>query len=264
MAISTLSDYASALKQQVVFTKTPGNSNQTYTCWASSGVPAAGSLAIGNTANGVVPTNTTTGAPSITAFSGSGYITKVEALCVATAAATGRAILYDRLFHAGSYAFNASTTLTSQPSYSSRVPGGTDYTGTQIWIETTSTFSGSAAIAVTYTNQSGATGHTTGTVTIGATVSANMVMLPLQSGDSGVQKIESVTATVASAGAFNVVVARPLWTWWFSKTNESVLHPLEVVGMPQIWQDSCLALIYFQHGSGAPNPLELYLEVASA
>lgn len=63
---------------------------------------------------------------------------------------------------------------------------------------------GSQSIAVTYTNQDGVTGRTTGTIaaTGVAPIVGRMLQLPLQAGDTGVQKIESVTSTVSTAGTF--------------------------------------------------------------
>ena len=105
-----------------------------------AGVPGAGVLGGTSTAAGVVPTDATAGCPVINAFGGSnvGYLTRVEA----SSPVAGRIAIYDMLFKAGAYAFNANQTLASQPSYSSRVLGGTDYKGTEIWLEAVTAFTG--------------------------------------------------------------------------------------------------------------------------
>lgn len=182
---------------------------QPTTVWQAAGMPGAGTLAIGNTANGVVPTDAVAGYPIINAFGGSnkGQIARL------TFSNTVASIikLFDRVFAAGAYAFNANTTLASQPSYSARMPGGTDFTNTMIHIEAVTAFTGTPSFAVTYTNQDGTTGRTTGTISAGAALIVGRgLFLPLQAGDTGVQKIESVVATVASAGTFNVSVLRLL------------------------------------------------------
>lgn len=263
MAISSMDDYRSSLRERPSYLKVPARSSTAArwcTLWDGTGDPGAGTLAVGNTANGVVPTDATTGAPTINFGSGTGYLTLIDGTWgpLTAGAGAGRVVLYDRLFHAGAYAFNAATSLSSQPSYSSRVPGGTDYKGTQIWVEVVTTFTGNLTVAVTYTDQDGNAGATTGTFTPGvAPAIGNMYQLPLAEGDSGVQVIESVTSTVASVGTFNVLVIRPLWMGRFLNrgadasvgtpplvTDYPVRHWMDVTGMPQVFGNSCLASMY--------------------
>lgn len=268
MAIATLTDYASALKERIIINKTLTVNTGALDWWSAfdgTGSPGAMS-AISNTANGVVPTDSTAGAPTINFSSGSGYITSVEATC----SYASRITVYDRLFHAGAYAFNASTTLASQPSYSSRVPGGTDYTGLQLWFEGASTFTGLPTVTVTYTNQGGTPGQSTslsGISFVGGNVPGpeRSKQFPLASGDSGLSKIESVTATVASAGTFNVFVARPLFTVRIPRANIPVILPIEQLGAPQVWTDSALFVMTQTDGNTNPAPrIELNIEIASA
>jgi hypothetical protein len=205
-----------------------------------SGNPGAGTLAGTSTAAGVVPTDATQGCPNINAFTGAntGYLASVG-----FGANLGcRLRLADMLFKAGAYAFNASTSLASQPSYSSRVPGG-DYGGTEIWIECVTAFTGTLSVAVTYTNQAGTAAHTTGTFSVGSALTVGrMIQLPLQAGDTGVQKIESVTATVASAGTFNVLVLRPLWQARVAATNSGGLNGPDQTDLPVLFTDSALMM----------------------
>jgi hypothetical protein len=127
MAITSFNSYMAAPKQIVPFQKTASRTS-VAAAWFSlfdlAGNPSTGTLAIGNTANGLVPTDALTGMPTINAFSGAnkGYISRV----IFGSSVACRMKLYDRLFHAGAYSFNANTTLASQPSISSRVPNA-DY-----------------------------------------------------------------------------------------------------------------------------------------
>lgn len=274
MAIASLADYRSALRERPLYVKTAarvGSPQQWLTLWDATGSPSAATLAVGNTTNGVVPTDATTGASTIVFGSGVGYLTEVEMLSTVR----GRYVLYDRLFHAGAYAFNASTTLASQPSFSGRLVGGL-YAGLQLWVECVTAFTGSLSVAVTYTNAAGTTARSTGTTAVGALVVGQMVQLPLQVGDIGLQKVESVTASVASAGTFNVVVLRPLWcaraslAGFSSALTVPVWHGPSYTGMPQVFGDSCLAAMYMPGNvlsSSVPiaAPLvEIAVEVASA
>ena len=241
MAIITLDGYIAGTKQLVTLTKTATRTtvaNGWFSLIDIAGQPGAGTLAGSSTAAGVVPTNATAGYPRLNAFSGanSGYVGRVAfANTVAC-----RIALFDRVFLAGAYAFNANTALASQPSYASRLPN-TDYNGLQIWCEQVTAATGNQAVSVTYTNQSGTGTRSTGAVGIGAAQTVGRCwQLPLQSGDSGVQKIDNVIGSVATAGTFNVMVLRPLWSGRVLVANGGDIQDAIKVGLPQIYADSAL------------------------
>lgn len=213
MAINNLDDWIAAAKQRVTWQRT-WTSRTTVAGFPFSlidlaGKPGPGTLAGTNTTNGVVPTDATAGFPLINSFGGAkGYLSSVDFWSTVIQ----RFMLHDLVFQAGAYSFNASQTLSSQPSYSGRMPGGTDYSNTEIWFECVTAFTGNPTLTVTYTNESGVTGRTTGAVAFTyAPTLGRLQQLPLQAGDTGVQKIESVTMTVATAGTFNINVMRRLW-----------------------------------------------------
>lgn len=264
MALATLADYQAAARQNVRMRKltlgTPP-SGVWYSLWPGTGSPGAGGAA-GNTANGTVPTATTTGAPAIVDFSGGvGKLTRLR-VSQHNNQATYECVLFDRLFSAGAYAFNANTTLTAQPSFSSRIPGGTDYSGLQIWYETVTSPTGVQSVAVTYTDQSGNTGHTTGTISVGNISAATMLQLPLQAGDCGVQKIESVVGTVASAGTFSITVLRPIARFVIPAISPvDLTYGMDALGAPQVWSDSCFALAFY--GNSNQPIIDAMLEIAS-
>jgi len=213
-----------------------------YTLLDVAGSPGAGTLAGTSTAAGVVPTASTAGMPSINAF-GSGNTGYLDCIDFGNSVAS-RFRLYDLLFKAGAYAFNAATTLASQPSYSARLPtvsGSPDYSGLQIWVECVTAFTGTPSIAITYTNQSGTTGRTTGTVSMGSAMTlGRMIQMPLQAGDTGVQQINSVTATVATVGTFNVLVMRRLWSGRVRIANDGDTHGPDKTGLPQVFETSAI------------------------
>jgi hypothetical protein len=256
MAITTLDGLIAAARQHVTYLKTASRTSVAGIPFAVhdlAGQPGAATLAVGNTANGLVPDDTVAGFPLVNTFGGgaTGYLVGAQF----SNSVAGNLIIYDRLFHAGAYAFNAATTLASQPSYSARVPGGTDFTGLELWIETVTAFTGNMSIAVTYTNQSGTAARTTGTVATGvAPTVGRIIQLPLQAGDSGIQKIESVTATVATVGTFNVVVARRLATLRIPVANGADQIGFDRVGMPQVFDTSaiCMAVQADSTSTGLP------------
>jgi hypothetical protein len=241
MAITTLDGIIAALDQMIPFNKSASRTsvaNIPFSIFDLAGSPGAGVLAGTNTANGVVPNDSQAGVPVINAFNGAniGYLSKVDF----SNTVASRLFIYDRLFTAGAYAFNAAVALASQPSYASRLPN-TDYKGLQIWIECVTAFVGFQSIAITYTNQDGVAGRTTGTIATGiAPTVGRMLQLNLQAGDTGVQKIESVTSTVATAGTFNVHVLRKLWSGRVKFANDGDIHEFTKTGLPQVYTDTSL------------------------
>lgn len=255
MAITNLDGWIAAAKQTATITKTASVTAVALMATQvvqAAGNPGAGVLAGTNTANGLVPTDATAGFPLIDAFGGSnGYISSVQFANTVPC----RIKLYDCLFKAGAYAFNAATALTAQPSYSGRVPGGTDYSGTELWIEAVTAFTGNQSIVVTYTNQAGVAGKTTGVIATGvAPIVARMLQLPLAAGDTGIQKIESVTSTVSTVGTFNVLVMRRLWMGRVMVANGGDVHDFIRLGMPEIFATSALKIMVIPDGTATGLP----------
>ena len=220
----------------------------------------------GNIANGLVPTQATAGFPAINTFGGgnTGYLTGLNF----SNSVACRMHLYDRLFHVGSISLTtlATTTLTSQPSFSSRVPGGTDYTSTEIWLEVNTAVSATATtVSVSYTNEAGVSGRSTGaTASLSGYITGRLILMPLQAGDKGVQRIDSVTVggTVASAGTVNVIVARPLVTSMrVPVAGAGDILGLDRTGMVQVWADSALWLIIAADSTSSGAP-EILAEIA--
>jgi hypothetical protein len=263
MAIASLDNYIASAKQTLYWMKTASRTSVAaipFSVFDLAGQPGAGTLAGASTTAGIVPDDTVAGYPSINAYGGgnTGYLTRVNYF----GSVAENLWLYDRLFLAGAYSFNASQTLSAQPSYSARIPNA-DYTGTQIWIETVTTFTGNLSIAVTYTNQSGTTGRTTGTIATGvAPTIGRCINLPLQAGDTGVQKIESVTATVATVGTFNVMVLRPLWVNRVTVANAGDVNDLLRTGMPQVPATAALYVLV-QPDSTATGLTNALIEIAN-
>jgi hypothetical protein len=275
MAIATLDDYIGSVKQIIPYSKTASRTtvaNVWFTVFDQAGNPGSGTLAAGNTSAGLVPvagtTSATNGFPYINFTSGLGYLASVDF----GSTVAGRLQLVDRLYHAGAFAFGAGTsTLSSQPSYSSRIPGGTDYTGLQIWIEVTTAFvtGNNWTVNVQYTNQDGTAGQQTGATAALAAASltlGKLLQMPLAAGDSGVQKIEKVIVTngvtAMTAGNFNVVVFRPLWNGRVNVANSGDTHGIDRTGLPQIWATSALQLLINADSTASGLP-DLTLEIAS-
>jgi hypothetical protein len=224
-----------------------------------TGGQGAGVLAGTDTAAGVVPTDATVGCPPINSFTGSntGYLGSVQ--YGSTVACRLRAC--DMLFKAGAYSALASVTLASQPSYSARIPGG-DYKGTELWIETVTAFSGgNLAITVTYTNQDGVAGKSTGSIALGlAPTLGRMIQLQLASGDSGIQKIESVALTGSTSGSLNLLVLRPLWHGRVAGVNFGGIDGPDQTDLPILFDTSAL-IVQMNSDGGSPGISEIRFNV---
>jgi hypothetical protein len=195
-----------------------------------------------------VPTDATAGYPPINAFGGgaTGYLTRVGW----QSSVACNIELWDKVYAVGITTAQLGTlqtlTLSAQPSIASRIPGGTVYAGLRIFVEITTTMSATATtINVTYTNEAGTTGRTsTVTASLSGFVAGRWVEMPLQAGDAGVQKIESVVIGGATnaAGALNVIIARRLWRGRINIANQSDLIGIDKTGMPQVFADSALVV----------------------
>jgi hypothetical protein len=245
MAITTLDGLIAAANQRVSYYKTASITTVAggwFTNFAVAGNPGAGTLAIGNTANGVVPTDAVAGYPGINAFGGANLGNLFRLALKNTLVSNIR--LFDRAFAAGAYAFNANTALSAQPSFAARVSlngGAADYKGLELWAEMVTAATGNQAVNVTYTDDTGATGHTTGAIGIGAAPTvARCWPLSLAAGDKGIQQITNVAGTVASAGTFNVMILRPLADVYIDVASKTVVQDWADLGLPEVFAASAI------------------------
>ncbi len=229
-----------------------------YTVFDIAGSPGAGVLNVGNTANGLVPTDAVAGYPIIPSFAGqTGYLARVE---------YGSSVpccfdVYDRLFVAGAYAYNANVTLASQPGFSGRLPNAGVYTGLQLWIEAVTAFTGVCNIRITYLDQDGNAGDT-GVVATLALPIGRCYQIPLAAGDNGIQRINSVVGSTASAGTFNVMIMRPLWFGRVFTANGGDVHDILRTGFPKIFEDSALYTILYCDSTAVGLP-DITFQVAT-
>ena len=263
MAITTLDGYIGAAKQLTVHKKTTSMTSVAQV-WQSpfalAGTPGAGVLAGTDTAAGVVPTDATAGVPVINAFGGGakGYITSLNGYN----SVSGQIMLADLLYKAGAFAFNASVTLTGQPSFAGRVPGGTDFTGCEIYLEQVTAMTGNQSIRIVYTDGDDVS-RDTGVIATGvAPIVGRMFKMPMIGG-AGVKRIDQVISSVSTVGTFNVLVIRPLAYMRIPFAGYSEQRDLYGTGMPEVFADSALA-VYVRADSTASGLPELDIEIANA
>lgn len=265
MAITTADGLIAAARQQLPIRKTSSATTvaaQWHTLLDRAGTPGAGTLTVGDTSAGLVPTDATGGYPLMAGFGGNtGYLQVVDFSNTIAC----RFALKDRLWNAGSFATTPAApttyTITTPPSYLARTPDGAGY-GCEIWLEINAAVAASAVtVTVTYTNEAGTTGHSTGASgSLASYITGRLVNLPLQAGDKGVQKVESVIVggTAAATGSFNVIIARPLWEGGrVPVVGAGDVHGLDKTGFPVIYETSALWPIIAADStaSGAPDLL---------
>jgi hypothetical protein len=262
MAIASLNDYIAALKQRLTWMKNASRTTVAgipFTIFDLAGNPGAGALAIGNTANGVVPTDAVAGYPVIGTFGGAiGYLSKVEFGCSVAC----RLTIFDRVFAAGAYAYNADVTLASQPSYLGRLPSS-DYKNLELWVEAVTAFTGTPSVEINYLDQDGGAGDT-GVFSCGAALTlGRCCQIPLASGDAGIQRVDRVRGTVATVGTFNVMALRRLWSGRVPSVAAGDVHDLLRTGLPRVYEDSALYIFITADSTSSGIP-EITIEVASA
>lgn len=247
MAITTRDGFIAAPKIVLPHYKTTTRTTVAggwFSMFDVAGNVGAGVLAGGETTppantSGRVTTDAIPGYPVITFSTNSEYLSR---LTVSNTVVSQIAI-YDRLWVGGTYSFNANVAVTSG-SWSSRVSyggGSANYAGLEIWAETVTAATGNQTWNVTYTDQGGNTGATTGAVGIGAAPTVGRCwQLPLASGDSGVQAISNVAGGTGSAGTANIMVLRPLIRVYIPVASQAIVLNYTDLGLPEIFADSAL------------------------
>ena len=276
MTILNDDEFKAAQKWSVITGRTATRTSvalNPFSVFDIAGNPGAGTLAIGNTANGVSHTKATAGYPTFPdAPAGKGwYLAKVNG----QSSVAGNRDIYDFVYSCGAHAFNANQALTSQPSIDDRLRvappwaanmvaragdlctngsapiklylattggvaaasggptttgsaitdntvtwkylgNGLNYSDLEIFVEAVTAGTLNQAVNVTYSTMGddGTTltaSRTTGAVGVGAAlIVGRMYRLPLQAGDKNPALLTNVAGSVASAGTFNVHLARKL------------------------------------------------------
>lgn len=206
----------------------------------------------------VVPTNLTAGSLGQSNAPGGTeqFLTaaQVDSMASGTTLQAGFMILFDRLSHQGGLVANVATTQTTNLPTAAL----TRYTsGAGVWafVEVYSLIGTTAtSFTASYTNQAGTSGRTSAAQLIGAVgwrEQGRLLPLALQSGDSGVRSVESVTlaATTGTAGNIGVVLAKPLLILPIAAAGDPFLRTYLNGGLgggiPKIEDNACLFWAHF-------------------
>jgi len=229
---------------------------RTASLWTYDGLPAAGVAPT----TAAIPNNTTNGGLKQTNPGGGRQ--KFMFSAWATGLVAGTLVLYDRLLHIGG--LSGTTTTAQNVQTATPSPALTRYTngsGNMAWIEIY-TIIGTTGTTVTmnYVDQDGNTGVTSPAVTIGGTGFREVtrcIFLPLASGDTGIQAVESVDllATTGTAGNFGVTIGHPLAYIGIGMPGGGGWRDFStgLPGIPEIQTDACLAFLWFPNTTTAPE-----------
>lgn len=218
----------------------------------TTGIPGPGYV-VGTALTGRAILSTTAGMPAFANPTGPAQ----EHLLLVGAGSTvslGVLMLYDRLIE---YPFNGtvtSGTFTQPGTFPPRDAAGTvNGAGVLMFVENTNaTASTTPTLNITYTNQAGTTGRTTGAIAlIGAAqhrLAQNQLWWPLAAGDSGVRSVQSYAlSATATSTLLNIVLCRPLAFIPVPSGNTWVERDLvlQVASMPRLFDNTalCMALI---------------------
>ena len=220
--------------------------------WQYEGAPAGGA-APGGTVR--VPTNATDGAYK-QANPGGGREKWLLSLN-GWGSSGGSLIIVDRLLDISGFAADATTTRTVGGTLTRNTGGLGNLIIAEIYtiVGTTAT-----TITASYTNQAGTSGRTSTATAFGGTglrEAQRAIILPLQSGDTGVQACAScaLAATTGTAGDYGITIARKIAQLDIPAGGGGAFRDL-ISGTPAIIEvdtDACLAAYWVASGTAAPQ-----------
>lgn len=248
MAITTMDGLVSALgnsKYQQLFFPSATNVAGGWV-WLNYAVTSAfGILAIpaASSAGGTTYTQgSLAGYPKWSAGGASTYIGRIGASFVTA----GTVHIYDTLWACSGFVGNV-TTAQAVTGFTGLPTRNTTGAGCEIWVYcTTATGATASNITVQYTNSASVSGrNTVATAHITSMPAFRMYQVPLQSGDVGVQSIQSVTlsASTATAGSFGVMIVDRLCSISSPVANIGVSADFATLGMPAISDASVLSFV---------------------
>lgn len=266
MAISSQDGLISALggAQRLQWTKAnvTAVAGRMTSLWSGAGQPGVGSTTLGQAATGAVPTDADTGfQPFTNPVSGNSYIGKVSGV----SAATGHIILWDVLWVWGSGGSGWSVTTTTAQNTSSPAAltrPDANGAGTEAWLEVLATMGAGAATPVlSYTDQDGNTGNTTGTMGYNsASVIGSMYQFPLAAGDTGIRSVASLTTSVSmTSGTARVIIARRI-AELPCVANTGFLYDAYDLGLPQVYDNAAIMASILPSGT-ASGPTSIRVDL---
>jgi hypothetical protein len=236
-----------------------------YTVWYASGNPGASTAtAIGINGEAVTPSvsaATVAGRiPRANPSSGNAYLARLAI----NASTAGTLWLIDRMWHNSGLSVTSTGAQAITPATlpSRDGAGGTNGANVMAAIEWSATGgAGVPTVTLTYTDQDGNTGAT-GTFTAVATPPVGTFeIFTLAAGDTGVRAPTSfIQSATRTSGTMHLVLFRVLAQVEVTAANIGNAIDALTGGMPQIYNDSVLQLVWFPSVTTATNFIGQYIE----
>lgn len=161
--------------------------------------------------------------------------------------------LMDRQFHRSGL---SGTVITAQAINSVALPtraGSGD--GNEMWVEIYTTLGATGrTLTITYTNQAGTSGRTASVAIPALARATSSYRVPLQSGDTGVQSIQSaiLSATTGTAGNFGIILAKRISSMPGLIANGMFSSNAINLALPKIDPGNCL--FFMTNGISTSSP----------
>ena len=268
MAITTLDGAIAGFQAPQPFIKTgittaAVGAMRGYTLWYAAGNPGASTAtSVGINGEAVTPALGSVGGRILRTNPGSGNA-HLGRLAV-TASTAGTLWLIDRLWQNSGLSVTSTTAQAITPATlpSRDGAGGTNGANVLAAVEWSATGgAGTPTVTLTYTDQDGNTGAT-GTLT-GVTTPpiGTFEMFTLAAGDTGVRAPTSfIQNATRTSGTMHLVLFRVLAQLEVTSANIGNAIDALTSGLPRIYNDSVLQLVWFPSATTATNFIGQYLE----
>lgn len=266
MAITTLDGVIAGARPPVAYAKTgitmaAAGALRAYTPWYANGNPGA---ATANSAgvNGAAITTAQAGALQRTNPT-SGLSAYVSRLAV-NSSAPGVLWLIDRLWHNSGLSVTSTSAQAITPA---TLPARdrnatTNGDGVMAAIEWSAAGgSGTPTVTLTYTDESGNTGASATLTGVASPPIGTFEIFALGAGDTGVRAPTSLIQTATrTSGTMHLVLFRLIAAVEVSTANVGNAIDALTGGMPQVFDDSCLQMLWFPNGTTAVTLTGQYTE----
>ncbi len=163
------------------------------------------------------------------------------------------AYLMDRQFHCSGL---SGTSIVSQAINSVALPtrAGTGE-GNEMWVEIYTTLGATGrTLTISYTNSNGTPGRTASVALPVSARATTAYRVPLQSGDTGVQSVQSVilSGSTGTAGNFGIVLAKRIASLAGVLANGMFAANALALGLPKIESGNCL--FFYTNGVSTTSP----------
>lgn len=233
-----------------------------HSLWALNGIPAAGTY--DTTLNGVALTHSTVvgGFHRTNPTAMNAYLARLAFF----ASNSGTLMICDRLWHNGNIDYTStSLQAITSPTWPARdMDGATAGRGVLIGAEVSATMGAATpTLTLTYTNSAGTTDRSAGTLfsTTSGAVPGAFYPFALMSDDVGVQSVQGITQSASwVSGTYNLVAYRPIITVDLQEASTAAAVDILTGGLPRIYDNSVLYMMYQPSSSGAVRVQGLYTE----